>query len=29
MRGMDRVDQAQDKDRWQAFMCAVINHRVP
>jgi len=29
MRGMDWIDPAEDRDRWQAFMSAVTNLRVP
>ena len=28
-RGMDWIYQAQDKDRWRAFVKAVVNLRVP
>ena len=27
--GIDCIDQAQDRDRWRAFMDAVMNLRVP
>jgi hypothetical protein len=27
--GMDWIVMAQDKDRWQALVCAVMNLRVP
>jgi hypothetical protein len=27
--GMDWIDLAEDKDRWQAFVNAVMNLRVP
>jgi hypothetical protein len=29
MEGMDWIDLAQDRDRWQAIMYAVMNLRVP
>jgi hypothetical protein len=28
-RGMDRIDLAQDRDRWWALLNAVMNLRVP
>jgi len=27
--GMDRIDLAQDCDRWWAFVNAVMNHQIP
>jgi hypothetical protein len=27
--GMDRIDMAQDRDRWRAVVSAVMNLRVP
>jgi hypothetical protein len=27
--GMDRIDRAQDRDRWRALVSAVMNLRVP
>jgi hypothetical protein len=27
--GMDRIDMAQDRDRWRALVCAVMNLWVP
>jgi hypothetical protein len=27
--GMDRIDVAQDRDRWRALVSAVMNLRVP
>jgi len=29
LRGMDWIDLAQDSDRWQALVNALINIRVP
>jgi hypothetical protein len=29
MGGMDWIDMAQDRDRWQALVSAVMNLRVP
>ena len=27
--GLDWIDLAQDRDRWRAFVTAVMKHRVP
>ena len=27
--GMDRIDLAQDSDRWWAFVNVVMNHQIP
>jgi hypothetical protein len=29
MGGMDWIDEAQDRDRWQAVINAVMNLRIP
>jgi hypothetical protein len=29
MGGMDWIDMAQDRDRWQALVNAVMNLRIP